>query len=164
MMLSASHVTSAHYNLSNTVANFTSKKKNTYFRQCATTSMVMYILLLLFLSTTPAICVFVVLALLLLFIGRNEVVEESVLLIKDFGVQMKTKYASGQEEIKFLELAKVEGVIIHEFIQGSSVGFSLAFQVPESSVLLLAFKNVYPGLDFIKRVYMKCLEYEIRHR
>ena len=163
-MLSANHATSAHCNLSNTVANFTSIKKKTYFKTCAVTFLVTYGLLFLFLTTTPAICVFVVFALLLLFIRRNEVVEESVLLIKDFGVQMRTKYASGQEEVKFLELAKVDGVIIHEFIQGSSVGFSLAFLVPESSVLLLTFKNVYPGLDFIKRVYMKCLEYEIRHR
>ena len=163
-MLSANHVTSAHYNLSNTVANFTSKKKSTHFKLFAIAFGISYILLLLFLSTTSLVCVFTVLALLLSYMRRNEVVEESVLLIKDFGIQMRIKYASGQEEIKFLELAKVEGVIIHEFIQGSSVGFSLAFQVPESNVLLLTFKNVYPGIDFIKRVYMKCLEYEIRHR
>ena len=87
--------------------------------------------------------------------------EESVLVIKDFGVQVKKKYASGLEEIKFLERARIEGIIIHEFIQGSSISFSLGFIVSEYNYLILSFKNVYPGLEFIKRVYLKCMEYEI---
>ena len=95
----------------------------------------------------------------MVLIRRNEVIEESVLVIKDFGVQIRQKFASGLEEIKFLERAKVEEVLIHEAIKGSSVGFSLAFQVQDSNLLVLTFKNVYPGLEFIKRAYTKCIEF-----
>ena len=162
-MLSKNHVVSVHYNVSNTVATFTSTKKRSSQRQTLFLMIFLYVALCIVFSfsTTASVLLFVVESLIFHLIRRYEVTEESVLLIKDFGVQIRQKYASGFEEIKFLERANVEEVIIHEFIQGSSVGFSLAFKVQDSNLLVLTFKNVYPGLDFIKRVYLKCIEYEI---
>ena len=154
-----------HYNVSNTVVNFTTKKRPTstlYF-----TAALLIVLVMLFLtnmSILPSIFTVFVVSSILLFVRRNEVIEESVLVIKDFGVQLRIKYASGLEEIKFLERAKIEGVIIHEFIKGSAVCFALAFMVYESTLLVVAFKNIYPGLDFIKRIYLKCIEYETVRR
>ena len=165
-MLSGNHAVFIHYNISNTVATFTSKKKQPIQRQVLLMMALLYIssCVVFSLSTTSWVILFLIESSVAVFIRRYEVIEESVLLIKDFGVQIRQKYASGFEEIKFIERAKVEEVIIHEFIQGSAVGFSLAFKVQDSDLLMLTFKNVYPGLDFIKRVYLKCIEYEIDHK
>jgi GPI-GlcNAc transferase complex, PIG-H component len=150
-----------YYNASNTVVNFTSTKKRPSMYLFVVVAGIVFALLFLFkASLVTSILISIIYMLIFIFSRRNEVIEESVLVIKDFGVQWRMKYASGLEEIKFLERAKIERILIHEFIHGSSVCFALGFLVCESNLLVLAFKDVYPGLEFIKRVYLKCIEYD----
>ena len=151
-----------HHNVSNTVVDFTSKKEKTIFKK----TIVLMLIFICFLNIKTKLsipinllCILIVL-LINILINRNEIIEESVLVIKDFGIQLKKKYASGLEESKFLERSKIEGIVIHEFINGSMVSFSLGFLVTESNSLILSFRHVYPGLEFIKRVYLKCIEFE----
>jgi len=159
------HVVSSHYNVSNTVVDFTSKcNKPRFLFFAGSFSAICFFCILLNRSVLFTTILCFTCAMVMLFMHRNEVLEESVLVIKDFGVQLRLKYASGLEEIKFLERSKIEDVVIHEFIQGASVHFALAFLVCESNQLVLVFKEVYPGLDFIKRVYLKCIEHETVRR
>lgn len=49
-------------------------------------------------------------------------------------------------------------MFIHESIQGSMVGFQLAFQVREERKLFLAFGHVYPGIEGLQKVFLACVE------
>ena len=70
---------------------------------------------------------------------------------------------------------KISGVIIHEYIRGSSVHYGLAFlmrgielcdaavgdhdsHIPQQPRLSLSFGHVYPGLDNLVKVYRACAE------
>lgn len=86
---------------------------------------------------------------------RNHIVEESVLVVRDFGVQLKQKDASGSEHTKFLDRNKVDSVFIHECIRGSAVNYQLAFLLRgERNSMSVSFKHVYPGLKPLERVLM----------
>lgn len=88
----------------------------------------------------------------------SQVTEESVLIIKDFGIQLRIKFRSGGEETKFLDKDKITGVIVHECIVGSSVRYQLAFLMRDESKLSLSFKHLYPGLSDLTRVYKACVK------
>mmetsp|Transcript_1520 Transcript_1520/g.1661 ORF Transcript_1520/g.1661 Transcript_1520/m.1661 type:complete len:158 (+) Transcript_1520:419-892(+) len=88
----------------------------------------------------------------------SQVTEESVLIIKDFGIQLRIKYRSGGEETKFLDKDKITGLIVHECIVGSSVRYELAFLMRGESKLSLSFKHLYPGLNDLTRVYKACVK------
>lgn len=99
----------------------------------------------------------------------TQVTEESVLIIRDFGIQLQAKYVTGAEETKFLDKDKISGVIIHEYIRGSSVRYGLAFLVrggedghadlrQQQSSLSLSFGHLYPGLENLTKVYRACAE------
>ena len=131
--MSNPHVVSSHYNVSNTVVDFTCKSTRGRTRDFIIVFFVLLlscILLNLPSWSTSIICVAYII--LILIVQRNEVIEESVLVIKDFGVQLRVKYALGFEEIKFLERAKIEDVVIHEFIQGMQLLKILVFFIPAS--------------------------------
>ena len=76
---------------------------------------------------------------------------------------------------KFLDKDKISGVIIHEYIRGSSVHYGLAFlmrgvdtcdtavgdhdsHIPQQPRLSMSFGHVYPGLDNLVKVYRACAE------
>ena len=115
---------------------------------------------------------------------------ESVTVIRDFGIQLCSKYYTGVEVKRvcydlfqririvllisfykkyyhswwqFLDHDKVARVFIHEFIEGSSVHYCLAFLVPGEPKLLLSYRYVYPGLSNVQRVFQLCAEEIISH-
>ena len=104
----------------------------------------------------------------------SQVTEESVLIIRDFGIQLQAKYVSGAEETTFLDKDRISGVIIHEYIRGASVRYGLAFLMRGDDAggadhtehqsachapqMPLSFGHVYPGLDNLTRVYRACAE------
>jgi hypothetical protein len=116
------------------------------------------------------LCVVVIIILFLIgWSMLTQVTEESVLIIRDFGIQLQAKYATGAEETKFLDKDKISGVIIHEYIRGSSVRYGLAFLVRgdgeggvdahrQQSTLSLSFGHLYPGLENLTKVYRACAE------
>lgn len=113
----------------------------------------------------------------------TQVTEESILIIKDFGIQLRILYRSGSEEtkvvaqsqilifatmqivhplitisIQFLDKDKITGVIVHEVIVGSIIRYELAFTLRDEAKLSLSFTHLYPGLDDLKRVYKACAD------
>ena len=84
--------------------------------------------------------------------------EESILIIQDFGLQLKSKTKNGYEKTKFYDKSDIEKVFIHEYIQGSQVSFCLAFMIRNQSHLSLLFSKVYPGLASIQKAYLACCE------
>jgi GPI-GlcNAc transferase complex, PIG-H component len=87
-----------------------------------------------------------------------EVIEESILIVRDFGIQLQLRYRTGTERSKFLDKDKIEGVIVHECIRGSSVHYQLAFLMKDETKLSLSFQHLYPGLNHLTRVYAVCVE------
>lgn len=111
----------------------------------------------------------------------SQVTEESVLIIKDFGIQLRVLYRSGNEEtkvrgvtisalsgipvlliyliwIQFLDKDKIVGVIVHETIVGSRIRYELAFLMRDEAKLSLSFTYLYPGLADLRKVYKACAD------
>ena len=72
----------------------------------------------------------------------NSIQEESILVIHDFGIQLRRKYFGGREETKFFDHGKIKKVFLHEYIQGSAVHFCLAFDIINESKLILIFNQI----------------------
>lgn len=81
---------------------------------------------------------------------------ESIIVIKNFGIQLRVKYLLGSELSKFLDKDRVDGILLHEYIYGSQIRYSIAFLVKGQDRMSLLFKNLYPGFDGLKRVYKNC--------
>ncbi len=90
---------------------------------------------------------------IVVFSHLSYVVEESVLIIRDFGVQLRLKYTSGQEYTKFLYRDKINSIFIHEYIKGSAVYYSLAFTTYGEDRINMCFTEVYPGLQALVKIY-----------
>lgn len=90
---------------------------------------------------------------LIILLHRYYVIEESILIIRDFGIQLRSKYASGTEFTKFLYCDKINQVFIHESIVGSKVMYQLAFRIHGENKLSLCFRYVYPGLNALQKVF-----------
>lgn len=81
---------------------------------------------------------------------------ESLIIIKNFGVQLRTKYMFGSEKTEFLDADRIDNLLIHEFIYGSQVNYSLAFIVKGEERMALMFKHLNPGFDHLWEVYWTC--------
>lgn len=93
----------------------------------------------------------------LFFLLKYAVKEESIIIIRDFGVQLRIIYLFGSEKTKFLDADRIEGVFIHEYIYGSQCSYCLAFFVKGQETLSLLFKHLYPGFDELRTVYASSL-------
>ena len=109
----------------------------------------------IYLSSNSMVQVFLVAFILFLPIlySRYIVIEESITVITNFGLQQKLKYLTGVERMTFVEVDKLDRYFIHEYIYGSEVKFSLAILLLGEKRLLLAFKHLYPGFQNLQHVY-----------
>ncbi|KAI3657970.1 hypothetical protein MP638_003002 [Amoeboaphelidium occidentale] len=79
--------------------------------------------------------------------------EESLLVIKDLGLELKTTYLLfNKQESKFIDQSKILEIIINEGISRWQVKFYLAVIVDGGSVAVV-FENLLPRLDVLKEVY-----------
>jgi hypothetical protein len=103
---------------------------------------------------------------------------ESVLIIKDFGLQLSRKNVFGAEYkrvianilhsvfmvfisvylMQFLDREKISRVFIHEYIEGSSIRYCLAFLIHGDSKLELCYRYAYPGLPALQKIFSMCSE------
>mmetsp|Transcript_18322 Transcript_18322/g.30558 ORF Transcript_18322/g.30558 Transcript_18322/m.30558 type:complete len:166 (-) Transcript_18322:1371-1868(-) len=98
----------------------------------------------------PATCALAV----ILYSMWNTVIEESITVIKEFGIQIKTKYLFYiSEEVLFLDHDKIDGYLLQECIVGTSIKFHLAFMVSGENSLTVVFQHVYPGLSALQDIY-----------
>jgi hypothetical protein len=101
------------------------------------------------------IIVIIVTAIYCLLFFRCTIVEESITIIKQFGIQHRIKYLSGSQRVNFIECTRIEGVFMHEFILGSRVNYCLSFLLKEGSMALV-YRHIYPGIDSLRCVYWTC--------
>ena len=81
---------------------------------------------------------------------------ESIIIIKNFGIQLRARYLFGDEKTEFFDNDRISSVFIHEYFYGSQVRYSLAFIVSGQERMSLLFKHIYPGFENLKRVYHTC--------
>ena len=168
--------TSHRRRVNNSSISSTSRVVGRVFLLCtggAALLLLMLLLLLLREWLVYQLCAAVAVGLALVaWLVLSQVTEESVLIIRDFGIQLQAKYVTGAEETTFLDKDRIAGVIIHEYIRGASVRYGLAFLMrgddtdvqggadppAHAPQMPLSFGHVYPGLDNLTRVYRACAE------
>lgn len=153
MLRTSQHVTFEELHTSDTVIEYIAR--DDHISQFFFIYIFNLLILIVFLNVTIRIIASCLLFLTLCFVWC-QVIEESVTVIHGFGVQLKSKCRNGRESYDFLDRDKIEGTLLQESIRGSSVHFFVSFQVYGESKLIVAFKNIYPGLDALKRVYSSC--------
>lgn len=143
--------------LSNAVIEFKAIRKsnsNIAILVLGTTTMLLLITSIFWSLSIKLYIITCIIIIIVIINHRSYVVEESILVIKDFGVQLRRKYASGSEYTEFLERNKINKVFIHECIKRSSICYQLAFLLHGENRLSLSFNYVYPGLIALKRVFL----------
>ncbi|KAI9324288.1 GPI-GlcNAc transferase complex, PIG-H component-domain-containing protein [Zopfochytrium polystomum] len=95
----------------------------------------------------------VALFLAFLYIKLNAVTEESLLVIKDLGIQVKTCYASGFSRTEFIPIRDVVNLVINEAVTLFQVRFYLAVVAARRTELVVVFPSLLPRSDELKVVY-----------
>ena len=85
--------------------------------------------------------------------ARGTVTEESLIVIQELGVEMRTKFRSGTEAYRFIEKAEISDIIINEGITFSRVVYYMAFIVQNQDKLVVAFEHFNPGLQVLQTIY-----------
>jgi hypothetical protein len=68
------------------------------------------------------------------------ILSESLLLIRELGVQITKKHWNGKETHTFIEKSRISDVIINEGIQRFNIFFYMAFVVEGNAKMILAFE------------------------
>ncbi|KAF0712869.1 hypothetical protein AaE_011937 [Aphanomyces astaci] len=81
------------------------------------------------------------------------VVEESLLVIPQIGVQLRKKQRNGHETFMFIEATCIKAVVINEAISFSDVIYYLAFLVENERKMVLAFETFCPRIVALQKIY-----------
>jgi hypothetical protein len=71
---------------------------------------------------------------------RDQVEEESLLVVQELGVQLNTAYFNGRQRSKFLDLHTIGAVVLNEGISFFEVIFYMAFVIEGQPEMVLAFE------------------------
>jgi len=82
-----------------------------------------------------------------LWIKFTTVKEESILAIRNVGVQVKTTYLSGRSVSHFIERSRICDIIIHEAITMWQVKFYMAIIVARQDRMIVVFEHLLPQLN-----------------
>ncbi|EQC30024.1 hypothetical protein SDRG_12304 [Saprolegnia diclina VS20] len=96
---------------------------------------------------------YVVLALFKSSFGGT-VVEESVLVIPEIGVQLRKKRRNGSEKFMFIEAKCIRAVVINEAITFADVIYYMAFLVQNEPKMILAFESFRPRVHALQKVFL----------
>ena len=98
----------------------------------------------------------VVLLLLVLatFKLRGTIVEESLLVNYDLGVQIETIRLDGKSSYTFLDKHTIKAFVFNEGIHSCRVEYYLGFILRDQEDLVLCFRN-FPGVDILQKVYRR---------
>ncbi|KAI8099395.1 GPI-GlcNAc transferase complex, PIG-H component-domain-containing protein [Halteromyces radiatus] len=81
-----------------------------------------------------------------IWIKLKNVKQESLLIMRDIGIQVKTTYWSGRTESKFINRLKIQNVVINEGIHLWQVKPYMAILVKDQEKMLIVFENLLPPL------------------
>ncbi|XP_018424650.1 PREDICTED: phosphatidylinositol N-acetylglucosaminyltransferase subunit H [Nanorana parkeri] len=101
---------------------------------------------------------------LLLHLHLVKIDQESLLLLGSLGIQKSVTYASGRESTVFLEMCRVQDVVINEAISMSKVHYHLCILLRDPadpkgpSQVVPVFQGSQPRLDCLVEIYRSCQE------
>eukprot|EP01126_Amoeba_proteus_P042054 TRINITY_DN4557_c0_g1_i1.p1 TRINITY_DN4557_c0_g1~~TRINITY_DN4557_c0_g1_i1.p1 ORF type:complete len:114 (-),score=10.68 TRINITY_DN4557_c0_g1_i1:182-523(-) len=104
------------------------------------------------------IIIFVIVFSLRVIMRRGAVMEESLLVIRQLGIQLNTKYYSGREDSQFIDNSKIKHVIINEGITCGDIIFYMAFIVKNKKKMVVAFKHLRPKLCPLEEIWQSTRE------
>ncbi|KAM9965813.1 hypothetical protein ACTFIR_005988 [Dictyostelium discoideum] len=80
--------------------------------------------------------------------------EESLIVMREIGVQLKRKYfLRPSTVVEFIEKSKIEQIVINEGITKHNVIFYMAFIVEGKNKMVLAFEELIPRIDTLLKIY-----------
>ncbi|CAO0789968.1 unnamed protein product [Mucor circinelloides] len=89
-----------------------------------------------------------------LFLKRKSVRKESILAIRDVGIQVKTTYWGGSSVSRFINRNKIDDVIINEGISFWQIKSYMAILVKDEDKMVVVFEHLLPRLKpVLLRVY-----------
>jgi len=79
--------------------------------------------------------------------------QECLTVIRELGVQLATRYYSGNESHLFIEKTTIKAIIINEGIKSFGIIFYMAFIVKGKQKMILSFQHLYPKLKVLLPIY-----------
>jgi len=108
-----------------------------------------------------SVAVFTLFVLLCLVVAmfqlRATVVEESLVINYDLGVQIETIRLDGKTSYTFLDKQTIKAFIFNEGIHACKIEYYLGFIVRDQDDLVICFRN-FPGVDVLQKVYRRGTE------
>ncbi|XP_068125283.1 phosphatidylinositol N-acetylglucosaminyltransferase subunit H [Hyperolius riggenbachi] len=95
---------------------------------------------------------------LMLYLHLLKIEQESLLLLGSLGIQKSQTYASGRESTVFIEMCRVQDVIINEAISRNRAYYYLCILLQEPSQIIPVFQSSQPRLDCLVEIYRSCQE------
>ncbi|XP_075690299.1 phosphatidylinositol N-acetylglucosaminyltransferase subunit H [Rhinoderma darwinii] len=101
---------------------------------------------------------------LLLYLHLVKVDHESLLILGSLGIQRTSTYASGRENTVFIEMCRVQDVVINEGISTHRVNYYLCLLLKDPSdpqavsKVIPIFQSSQPRLDCLVEIYRSCQE------
>ncbi|KAF9956617.1 hypothetical protein BGZ72_002628 [Mortierella alpina] len=81
------------------------------------------------------------------------VTEETILVIRDVGVQVKTVYLGGRSASRFIDRSKISDIIINEAITMMHIRVYLAIIVEGEDKMVVVFQHLLPRLNVLLQAY-----------
>ncbi|KAI8148697.1 GPI-GlcNAc transferase complex, PIG-H component-domain-containing protein [Fennellomyces sp. T-0311] len=88
----------------------------------------------------------VCMALIWLWLKTKTVKQESILAVKDIGVQVRTVYWGGRSVSKFIDQHKIDDIIINEGITMWQIKSYMAILVKQQDRMVVVFEHLLPRL------------------
>ena len=106
--------------------------------------------------TPLSLCTLFLLFILLfaMFQLRSTIVEESLLVNYDLGVQIEKIRLDGKSSYTFLDKHTIKAFVFNEAIHSCRIQYYLGFIVRDQDDLVLCFRN-FPGVDVLQKVYRR---------
>ncbi|CAO3619050.1 unnamed protein product [Cunninghamella echinulata] len=82
-----------------------------------------------------------------IWLKLRRVKQESLLVMRDIGIQVKTTYWNGKSESIFINRLRIEDVVINEGITLWQVKPYIAILIKDQSKMLIVFENLLPPLN-----------------
>ncbi|KAF9582013.1 hypothetical protein BGW38_000775 [Lunasporangiospora selenospora] len=81
------------------------------------------------------------------------VTEETILVIRDVGVQVKTVYLGGRSVSRFIDRSKIQDIIINEAITMLHIRVYMAIIVEGEDRMVVVFQHLLPKLNVLLQAY-----------
>ncbi|KAG9477816.1 phosphatidylinositol N-acetylglucosaminyltransferase subunit H [Eleutherodactylus coqui] len=163
-------ITLQQQSYSDTCQDFTITSSKVSIRSLTTWTCVVWIIAYVLFVCTQQTAVLTVAILfsivgLLLYLHLVKVDHESLLILGSLGIQRTSTYASGRENTVFIEMCRVQDVVINEGISMHRVNYYLCLLLkdpsdPQAGVsqVIPVFQSCQPRLDCLVEVYRSCQE------